>query len=398
MVEAFNVQDSPIHNQKSVKRRIDTGEFSGNFSNRLEQFKILEKLSESQLNSIESLCEEKTYQPGEFLFQEGEEQDKVYFLLSGTVGVYKTDLNTETDFKFTEISAGNILGEISLVDVHIKGFTVKAETEITVYGLSKQKLIAQIPQHQKILDRLNPTIIQQTLGYIQTLSDRYATAMQKQVEDLKERDKLSHFLFLLIFGFFLAISLEEFVDMFPDRNLAESTLFHWVYLIIVGFIPAILLFVKVDVPFKKLIDIKTNFIKSVLDGLIFSAVGVASIFVLCVVLHQIIPEENLLPSFLSMSFSVTTLFYFIHSYFQQFVRATVQTLVQRFLVDNKGYISVAVTALAFGIVHAQYGFESMIVTLGVSIFFGLIYRRTYNLLGVSIVHFVLGSVYFHMGR
>jgi membrane protease YdiL (CAAX protease family) len=186
--------------------------------------------------------------------------------------------------------------------------------------------------------------------------------------------------------------------MFPDRSLAESTLFHWIYLIVVGFIPAILLFVKVDVPFKKLLNIRANFIKSLLDGLIFSAVGVASIFILCAILHQIVPEENFLPSFLSMSFSVTTLFYFIHSYFQQFVRATVQTLVQRFLADTKGYLSVAITALAFGLVHAQYGFESMLVTLGVSVFFGLIYRRTDNLLGVSLVHFVLGSVYFHMGR
>jgi CRP-like cAMP-binding protein len=195
VLEAFKVQDSSISNQKSIKRRINTRDFSGKTSTMLEQFKVLEKLSESQFKEIESLCESKTYQPGEFIFREGEERDEIYFLLSGTVGLYKTDLNTQTEIEFTEMSAGDTFGEISLTDFHIKRFTIKAKTEITAYSLSRQKLIEQSPQHQEILEILNPTIVQQALGYIQTLSDRYATALQKQVEDLKERDKLSHFLF-----------------------------------------------------------------------------------------------------------------------------------------------------------------------------------------------------------
>jgi membrane protease YdiL (CAAX protease family) len=99
-----------------------------------------------------------------------------------------------------------------------------------------------------------------------------------------------------------------------------------------------------------------------------------------------------------MSFSIASLFYIIHSYIQQFFRAIIQTLVQRFLLDPKGYISVIFTALAFSIVHANYGFESMIVTLIVCIFFGLIYKRTYNLLGVTLVHFILGLIYFNLSQ
>ena len=365
----------------------------------LEQFKVLENLSKSQIEALAEICEQKNYPPDVFLFHEEEEGKEIYFLMSGTVGVYKVDPNTQTSLKFTELPAGQSIGELSFADLSPRSCSVKTETDVTVSVLDRQKLIKNLPKHQQIIKIVNQNIARQTQESLRSLNNRHAFSLQKQIEEFKERGKLSHFLFILILGFFMVISLEEFAeDFLPERTIAESTVFHWIYLIVGGIIPAILLFLKVDFPFRKVFAIKENFKKSLLDGLIFSTLGVAVIFGACVVLHPIFPEEEFLPSFLSISFSATTLFYAFHSYLQQFFRATIQLLIQRFLLDRKGYISVIVTALVFAIVHATYGFESMVVTLIIGTVFGLIYRRTYNLLGVSIVHFVLGSVYFHMGR
>ncbi len=364
----------------------------------LRKFALLENLDSSQLEQLGNICDRRIYQPQEFLFLEEEKEDIIYFLVSGTVGLYRSDSVTHKSLKFKEMSSGESLGEMSFVDSSPRSCSVKAETEVVALLLSRQKLIDNIPQHQDILNIFNETINYQINEHLRTLTDHHILALQQQIEDLKEREKLSHFLFLLIFGFFTAIAFAEFLKVVPDNSAAESTFFHWIYLIIVGLLPAILLFIKVDIPFKKLLNIQKGFTKSLLDGLIFSAVSVIVIFVLCVILNPIFPEKNFLQNFLSMSFPIATLFYFIHSYIQQFLRAIVQVLIQRFLLDRKGYISVMLTALSFGIVHAQYGFESMMVTFIVSIFFGLIYRRTYNLLGVSMVHFVLGSIYFHMGQ
>ncbi|MGK7926843.1 MAG: cyclic nucleotide-binding domain-containing protein [Spirulina sp.] len=364
----------------------------------LEQFNLLENFSQSQLEQLENLCEKQTYQPEEFLFQEEEEQDEIYFLISGTVGLYKIDPNTKKNLKFKEMEAEQSLGEMSFIDDAPRSCSVKAETEVIAYRLSKQRVIDTIPNYQEILNIFNQTINRQVNEHLRSLSDRHVMTLQKRIEELEERNRLSHFLFLLVFGFFLAIAIEEFADIFPNRSIASTTLFNWIYMVLVGILPGVLLFLKVNVPFKKVLDIRKDFKKSFLDGVIVSSLGVAFIFGLCFLLNPIIPDQQLLHKFLTMSFPLTSLFYLIHSYIQEFLRAIIQTLVQRFLLDRNGYISVFLTALVFSLVHANYGFESMIVTLIASIIFGLVYRRTYNLIGVTIVHFVLGLVYFNLSQ
>ncbi|MEA5472106.1 cyclic nucleotide-binding domain-containing protein [Spirulina sp. 06S082] len=364
----------------------------------IEEFTLLENLSQSQLEQLESTCRKRNYKPEQFLFFEGEKQDEIYFLISGIVGLYKIDQNTQQQLKFKEMSAGQSLGEMAFVDESPRSCSVKAETEVTAYILSKQRVIDTIPEHQKILNILYLTITKQVNDHLRSLSDRHVMTLQKQIEELEERNRSGYFLFLLVFGFFLAIILAEFTDFVPDRSIAETTLFNWIYLIIVGLVPAILLFLKIDFPFRKVVNIKKNLKKSLIDGIIFSGLGVGVIFGVCVALNPVFPEAKLLDNFLTMSFAITSLFYILHSYIQEFFRAVIQTLVQRFLLDRKGYNSVILTALAFSIVHANYGFEAMMVTLIASIIFGLVYRRTYNLIGVTIVHFVLGLVYFQLSQ
>jgi len=88
--------------------------------------------------------------------------------------------------------------------------------------------------------------------------------------------------------------------------------------------------------------------------------------------------------------------YLVHSFLQEFVRATVQISIQRFFEQSKTSYAIILTALLFANVHSHFGLEAVLVTLVASIIFGWIYSRTYNLIGVSIVHFFAGWMAFNL--
>jgi CRP-like cAMP-binding protein len=168
----------------------------------LQKFKLLENFSESQLEQLENICKKIIYKPKKFLFHEEEERDEIYFLISGTVGLYKIDPNTQNHLKFKEMSAGQSLGEMSFIDESPRSCSVKAETEVIAYILSKQRLIDTIPEYQQILNQLYLNINYQVNENLRSLSDRHIMTLQKQIEELEERNRSGYFLLLPCFWLF----------------------------------------------------------------------------------------------------------------------------------------------------------------------------------------------------
>ncbi len=57
----------------------------------------------------------KTYRKGDILIQQGNLQKFMYFIISGTIGVYK-DYGTEHQFLISELNQNDFIGEMELVE------------------------------------------------------------------------------------------------------------------------------------------------------------------------------------------------------------------------------------------------------------------------------------------
>lgn len=66
-----------------------------------------------------------TFQNGEIIFRQGDVQDFMYSILSGTVGIYK-DYGTVRENKVAELEAGKFLGEMELVEEEPRSATAVA--------------------------------------------------------------------------------------------------------------------------------------------------------------------------------------------------------------------------------------------------------------------------------
>jgi membrane protease YdiL (CAAX protease family) len=90
--------------------------------------------------------------------------------------------------------------------------------------------------------------------------------------------------------------------------------------------------------------------------------------------------------------------YLAHSTLQEVVaRGFLQTSFQRFLGDKKGWRSVLIGAMVFGIFHLHFGLAAVALTIVTSVIFGAVYLRHGNLAGVIVLHFLVGVAAFNTG-
>ena len=67
-----------------------------------------------------------------------------------------------------------------------------------------------------------------------------------------------------------------------------------------------------------------------------------------------------------------------------------QNTMQRFLRDEHGVRSVMVLSLAFGVMHTHLGLTMVLSSTVASVCFGFFYLCHRNLVGVTIVHYIMG--------
>ncbi len=101
--------------------------------------------------------------PEEYLIREGEESNEMFFLKSGTLGVFKTKGNVER--QIGTIMAGELVGEMSFLDGQPRSASVKAINEA---------IITVIPQ--ETLDKIQGSLPPWYKALVNTLLDRLRRA------------------------------------------------------------------------------------------------------------------------------------------------------------------------------------------------------------------------------
>lgn len=84
--------------------------------------------------------------------------------------------------------------------------------------------------------------------------------------------------------------------------------------------------------------------------------------------------------------------YLAHVTLQEFLVRGCQTSLHQLLGDKRGHLGVLISSLMFGGFHLHFGVVTAALSTCMSVLLGYLYLRHANLAGVTIVHFVLGTV------
>jgi CRP-like cAMP-binding protein len=120
--------------------------------NELQDRPLFMGVDSEAFNKFAQVATYQEYQPGEVIIKEGEQKDTLMVIEYGQVEVLKGDLSlyaddqkiatVSGDRKFCDIFRGDILGEMSLIDVEPASATVRAVTQVGIWSIDRVNFAA----------------------------------------------------------------------------------------------------------------------------------------------------------------------------------------------------------------------------------------------------------------
>jgi CRP-like cAMP-binding protein len=104
-----------------------------------------------------AIAKYREYQPGDIIIREGEQKDEILLIEEGQVEVFKT--GTKSDSKAKKITnlagsnklydlyQGDVLGEMSLIDVEPPSASVRAVTEVGIWAMDRLEFNATLAEN-----------------------------------------------------------------------------------------------------------------------------------------------------------------------------------------------------------------------------------------------------------
>ncbi len=357
---------------------------------------LFNELNDEELDNILGLLVYRHYKREELILEEGKMDDDIYLIKSGVVEVVK--FTGKTYQVVTEISGNTFFGELSFLDGSPRSATIRAQVDTELFILSKRAVMDH-PDSENLLHKLYMNIALVTSSRLKNSVTNYAVSMEKEISLLKEKAYFDKFFIALFITYSIAQVITALIhNMFKDIDVFSLT-FGWIYLSLLV-APFVYFVSKSGESWQTFGVTLKNWKRSMIEGVLISLILlVISTFGMLIAGHMGL--LNLKPVTwhgIAKNFGFGGFLYFLHSYGQEFVsRGVFLTAFQRYLNDKRGLRSVTLTAWLFGLSHILYGPELIISSIIAGFFFGLIYLRHKNLLGVTIVHYILGFMALSIG-
>ncbi|NCN08728.1 MAG: cyclic nucleotide-binding domain-containing protein [Leptospira sp.] len=139
--------------------------------------RILDWRSESNLLDFKDFLDKITFKPGEAIIHEGEVGNSYYMLESGTAKVWK-DVDGNEKLDFGMLTAGDSFGEMSLIDDEPRAATIVAETEVSLYKMTRNNFNSILSHSPKVADFI-----------LRLMNQRFREAEVRSIKVLKKKNE-----------------------------------------------------------------------------------------------------------------------------------------------------------------------------------------------------------------
>lgn len=153
-----------------------------NFINHLKQSDIFHQFTQTQLELIANLCQEKTYDAGEVVFEENSNSKELFIVLQGKVevqvnpGLVKKGVAAH-NMTIATLRRGQSFGEVALVDEGLRSASIRsAQKDTRLLVIPRDKLIMLCETYPQ-------------LGYRLMYNLAADLAMKIRTTDLRIREK-----------------------------------------------------------------------------------------------------------------------------------------------------------------------------------------------------------------
>ena len=371
---------------------------------------LFEGLSPSELDLVAPLIGERTIGKGELLVREGELASEIYLVEEGSLEIVKQDQEAQCERTIGEISSGELIGEVSMLDGLPLFATVRATSACQLLVLpfnalrpNPQEALSQTPQakhkrgtYYKLLERV-----------IRVLADKVRDQADDSLADAKRHAAVGKFLInilvLLCLYSFLLSGLTLLGKHVPSTSFISIpmqivfALGSWRFIRSTGY------------PLEQFGLSSRHLFSSALEAIFFTVPVLGLLVGIKWLVLWLNGNPRGLPLIaytdvaarLSESRVLTLLgIYALTCVVQELiVRGALQSSLQMFLSGPRAKLhAVFIAALLFSMTHLPMSFLFASLAFVPGLFWGWLFARRPNILGVTLSHIVVGGfVFFIMG-
>ena len=113
---------------------------------------LFKDLSMHEIEMIDSLMHERRYLADEVIFDEGEEGQGLFVVLSGRIKVFRP--GSGNDFKL-EFGPGSFFGEVALLDQSVRTAQARAVDDAQIVALFRTEFYSLLDTHSAIASRIS---------------------------------------------------------------------------------------------------------------------------------------------------------------------------------------------------------------------------------------------------
>jgi CRP/FNR family transcriptional regulator, cyclic AMP receptor protein len=156
----------------------------------LKEVKLFQAFSEGELQSILQMGTSSSFEPYANIVIEGELSWGLYLILSGVVGIFKTNKLTGDSFDVAQLQTGNFFGEMSLVDGNPRSATVRTLTQSVLFFISKDSFTQFLDQSSDLKMRFFNNCVANLVGRLRQLDDDYVISQYQLWQTALMKEKL----------------------------------------------------------------------------------------------------------------------------------------------------------------------------------------------------------------
>lgn len=367
---------------------------------------VFKGLQDDELVKVCSFFEFETLSDNQWLLQEGKgTSSELYLVVSGQLEIVRRVEESpgsglrglhERGFNVAVLSEGDAFGELSFVDGGYRSASVRCITNAKLLKLSKESYQQLEGLYPKLSGCLMRNLVGVTGRMLKKTTDNEIIILRRELEGAQMQSK-SNLFFSYVIGLLCVynLAIQQLTSLSMDSSRA-SLLSAAVILIFCGALALMIHQSKLPIQFFGLTT--RNWKKALGESAAWSFALISVLVVVKWMLIMYVPRYHYLEVF-SFDFAHTRylafnfILYGLHSPLQEFiVRGVLQGSLQRFFKGrNVTFRAILISNAIFSATHVHLlgGLFGAIVFVP-GLFWGWMYARHQNLIGVSLSHMLIG--------
>jgi CRP-like cAMP-binding protein len=350
---------------------------------------LLKGLSRRELQRVERAAQERSVRRGELLIREGDSDDVLYVLLSGSAEVVRRDARG-AEYVVADVVAGEVVGELAAIEKRPRSATVRATEPCTLLVLPAELL------------RAEPRLL---INLARVMSERFRAHSDLSLYYARERAAIGELMvksLVLLCAYAVLLSALPWVRAtWPGTSTSYLSL------------PVIALFGVSSYRFIRatgwpLSRFGLGFkhaLGSVIEAALFTAPFAALLVAVKWVLVHIVPawrgrptieHTDIAARLADPDIQLLLSIYAASALVQELiVRSALQASLEDLLAGRgRAVTPIFVAALMFSVNHLHMSFVFALLAFLPGLFWGWLFHRRRHLAGVTLSHFAIGAFAF----